>query len=154
MEKKTLRTQTKYFGEITYEEENVLHFPRGLFGFESEDRFLLLPFEGDGGLYSLQSLKTPRLAFVAVEPAALLPEYEPVLQPEDWKLLGAPAGEKLYFYALCAVKDPVSKSTVNLRCPVAIYEKGQRAAQVILEDGRYGMRHFLSDLTRQEGEVC
>ena len=35
---------TKYFGRIEYAEEDVLEFPNGLFGFEAEKRFLLLPF--------------------------------------------------------------------------------------------------------------
>ena len=38
-----MKTNTKYFGEIEYDEEAVLIFPKGLFGFEEEQRFLLLP---------------------------------------------------------------------------------------------------------------
>ena len=41
-----MRLQTKYFGEIDCPEEEVLRFPEGLFGFEEEKAFYLLPFEG------------------------------------------------------------------------------------------------------------
>ena len=51
-----MKTNTKYFGEIEYDEEAVLIFPKGLFGFEEEQRFLLLPFSGNGTLFSLQKI--------------------------------------------------------------------------------------------------
>ena len=61
--------QTKYFGQVECGEEQELHFPRGLFGFEEEKSFLLLPFEGSGGsLLCFQSAVTPHLAFVAMNP--------------------------------------------------------------------------------------
>ena len=45
----TIKLQTKYFGEIEYADKDVVRFPDGLFGFEEEQAFLLLPFDGSGG---------------------------------------------------------------------------------------------------------
>lgn len=45
----TIKLQTKYFGEIEYADKDVVRFPDGLFGFEEERGFLLLPFDGSGG---------------------------------------------------------------------------------------------------------
>lgn len=149
-----MKTQTKYFGEIEYREEDVLAFPQGMFGFEDEREFLLLPFSGNGTLFSLQSVKTPGLSFVAVDPFSLDPDYAPVLQPEELKALGVEDSHELFYYTLCAVKSPVATSTVNLRCPVAINDESRRALQVILEDKRYGMRHLLSDMEKREDTPC
>ena len=44
-----LKLQTKYFGEIEYEEKDVVRFPAGIIGFEEEQAFLLLPFDCSGG---------------------------------------------------------------------------------------------------------
>ncbi len=149
-----MKTQTKYFGEIEYSGEDVLTFPQGMFGFEEERTFLLLPFSGNGTLFSLQSLKTPGLAFVAVDPFSLSADYAPVLQPEELKALGVEDSHDLLYYTLCAVKSPAAVSTVNLKCPVAINDETRQAMQVILEDSRYGMRHLLSDIEKQEGAPC
>ena len=55
-----MKLQTKYFGEIDYEPSQALTFPNGLFGFEEERSFLLLPFEGSGGtMLCLQSTRWP-----------------------------------------------------------------------------------------------
>lgn len=149
-----MKTQTKYFGEIDYSREDVLTFPHGMFGFEEEREFLLLPFSGDGTLFSLQSLRTAGLSFVAVDPFSLFPGYAPVLQPEELKALGVAGSEELFYYALCAVKNPVAVSTVNLRCPIAINDESRKAMQVILEEKRYGMRHLLSDMEKREDASC
>ena len=145
-----MQAETKYFGRIDYEPEEALSFPKGLFGFEDEKSFLLLPFEGNGTLYSLQSLTTPQLAFVAMDPFSLDDSYAPVLQPEELKALRADRSEDLYYYTLCAVKDPVADSTVNLRCPIVVNEDTRQAMQVILEQGAYQMRHRLADFERKE----
>lgn len=150
-----MKTDTKYFGEVAYEEEDVLTFPRGLFGFEEERRFLLLPFAGEGTLLSLQSLAVPPLAFVMLDPFTLDENYAPELQPEDLRFLEVEDSHDLYYYVMCVVKDPVGDSTVNLRCPVAINGDTGRAIQVILEDDTYQMRHLLSTFhTEEGGAVC
>ena len=151
-----MRLKTKYFGEIECLEEDKLHFPDGLFGFEEEKEFFLLPFEGsENSLLCFQSAATPGLAFVAVNPFTLNPNYAPVLTPGELKAMGVERSEELSFYALCVVRSPASESTVNLRCPVAINDQTRRAVQVILEDGGYHMHHLLSEFGRkEEGASC
>ena len=147
--------QTKYFGEIDCGEEERLSFPDGLFGFEDEKEFLLLPFEGSGGtLLCFQSTRTPALAFVAMDPFALRPDYAPSLQPQELKALGVKESQELGFYVLCVVKKPVSDSTVNLKCPVAINPDTRAARQVILESDVYEMRHSLAQFSTEEGAPC
>ena len=53
------------------------------------------------------------------------------------------------------VRNPVSDSTVNLRCPVAVNEDTRQAMQVILEDQGYKMHHRLSEFgQREEAAPC
>ncbi len=149
-----MRLNTKYFGEIECRPEEKLFFPEGLFGFEEEKEFFLLPFEGgEGSLLCFQSAVTPGLAFVAVNPFHLKPDYAPVLTPGELKALGAECSEELSFYALCVVRSPVGDSKVNLRCPVAVNEDTRQAGQFILEEGGYRMNHFLSEFGRIEEET-
>jgi flagellar assembly factor FliW len=151
-----LKLGTKYFGQIEYEAEDILKFANGLFGFEDEKEFLLLPFEGSGeNLLCLQSVQTQELAFVAVNPLSLCPNYDPVLQAEELKTLGVTHSHDLGYYALCAVKNPVAQSTVNLKCPIAVNPLTRQAQQVILESSQYQMRHPLAEFGRkEEGARC
>lgn len=148
----SFKLQSKYFGQIEYEAGDVLHFPAGLFGFEEEREFLLLPFEGSGGnMLCLQSVSTPALAFVVLDPFTLVPDYAPALEEGELRWFGVKEAGELGFYVLCAVKNPVSESTVNLQCPLVIHPETRRARQVIME--RYEMRHPLSQFRRGEEAV-
>lgn len=150
-----LKLQTKYFGEIEYEEDEIITFPAGLFGFEEEHQFLLLPFEGSAAaMLCLQSVQTPALAFVMMDPFALKPDYTPVLQPQELAELGVKDSRELGYYVLCVVKQPVADSTVNLKCPVAIHPETRAARQVILETDVYDMRHPLAQFAHKEGSPC
>ena len=149
-----LKLQTKYFGEVEYEEKDIVHFPGGLFGFEEEREFLLMPFDGSGGsMLCLQSVQTSALAFVLLDPFTLQADYEPVLEEADLRQFGVKEAGDLGFYVLCAVKNPVSDSTVNLKCPVVIHPETRQARQVIME--RYEMRHPLAGFRRgEEAGTC
>ena len=108
-----LKLQTKYFGEIEYEEKDVVRFPAGIIGFEEEQAFLLLPFDGSGGgMLCLQSVRTPALAFVVLDPFTLKPDYAPELERAELKQFGVAEVGDLGFYVLCAVKNPVDRKSV------------------------------------------
>ena len=67
-----MKFETKYFGTVEVPPDEVITFPNGLFGFEEERSFLLLPFAGsDGNMLCLQSAATPSLAFIAM-PCAIM----------------------------------------------------------------------------------
>lgn len=151
-----LLIQTKYFGEIEYETKDILSFPEGLYGFEDEHHFLLLPFAGsDATLLCLQSLNTASLAFVVMNPFSLKPDYAPILPRDELQALSVTRSEDLCYYVLCVVRQPVSQSTVNLKCPIVINDEARICKQVILEMPEYEMRHPLSEFgTRGADGEC
>ncbi|MBQ9648053.1 MAG: flagellar assembly protein FliW [Oscillospiraceae bacterium] len=149
-----MKTQTRYFGEIEYTKEELLTFAKGLFGFEDEQEFLLIPFSNEGTLFSLQSVRTPELAFTLMHPFSLAPDYAPVLGGEELKTLGVEKSEDLYYYVMCTVREPVGESTVNMKCPVAINPDTRCGLQAILESAAWEMRHKLSEFDKQEDKTC
>lgn len=148
-----MELDTKYFGPIRCDAESVLEFPNGLFGFEDEKQFLLIPFEGSNeSMLCFQSVATPSLAFVAMNPFFLSKSYAPILPEKELESMGVACSEDLCYYTLCVVKEPLANSTVNLKCPVVINDTTRQARQVILD--QYEMRHLLSDFTGKEEAPC
>lgn len=148
-----MKAETKYFGSVEYDEDDVLHFASGLFGFEKDTHFLLIPVEGgDGALLCLQSLETPQIAFTVMNPFFIKNDYSPILQGSELRELGAERSQDLCYYVLCVVRRPAGESTVNLRCPVVINDATGAAMQVILDTEEYEMSRTLSSLGRKEGE--
>lgn len=150
-----MQLQTKYFGPVEYEKEDILTFSNGLFGFETEKSFLLLPFAGsEGTLLCFQSIHNPSLAFIAMNPFSLDPTYSPVLSSEELSVMGVERSEDLCYYVLCVVREPISESTVNFKCPVVVNPDAHEAIQVILNTGDYHMRHKLSEFHHGEAGIC
>ena len=149
-----MKLQTKYFGEIEYDADDIFSFPNGLYGFEDEHEFLLIPFDGSQGtLLCLQSRNTSGLAFIVMDPFSLQPDYTPSLQKAELSALGVGDSGDLCYYVMCVVRDPIGESTVNLKCPIAIHPTTRVSAQIILEDERYEMRHLLSGLKNGKGAI-
>ncbi len=148
-----MQLNTKYFSYIEYDKNDVLHFPNGLFGFEDEKEFLLLPFESiDSNLLCFQSVKTPMLAFVVMNPFSLKGDYAPILTEGELNEMKVAKSEDLSYYVMCVVKEPIANSTINLRCPVCINDETKHAMQVILETDVYHMRHPLSEFSRGDDD--
>ncbi len=146
-----MKLQTKYFGEVECDEEAVITLPVGLLGLDDEHSYAILPFEGSGGsMFCLQSTVTPGLALVALDPFSLRTDYEPVLQPNELKRFGVEDWRELTYCVLCVVKNPVSASTVNLKCPIAIHPQTREACQIIMETDAYEMRHPLAEFSPGE----
>lgn len=149
-----LKLETRMFGMIEYDADDVITFPAGLPSFEDEHSFLLLPLGPSANdPLCLQSITTPALTFVLLNPFSLLPGYAPKLQPKELKEMKVERDEDLAYYVLCAMKRPVGDSTVNLKCPVAVNPDLRIACQVILETDDYHMRHPLSEFTHSEEDA-
>lgn len=148
-----MNLETRLLGAIEYQPEDIITFPKGVPGFEDEHQFLFLPIEGsDTTLLSMQSVVTPHLCFIAMDPFMLNPSYTPVLTPEECEALQVEQEEDLCFYVLCALKKPVESSTVNLKCPIALNPSTQTAFQVFLDTDAYTMHHPLSEFSRSKEE--
>lgn len=148
-----MKIETKYFGTIHVDEKTLLLFPNGIFGFEQEKRFVLLPFaKEEDFLLCLQSVETPSLAFTALNPFMLMPTYQPKLTESELRQMQVEKSEDLCYYTLCRVNKPVWKSTVNLRCPIVLNDQTRQACQVILDE--YEMQCPLESIGRQGGAQC
>ena len=151
-----MELNTRLFGKIEYEAEDVISFPNGIPSFEEEHEFLLLPIEGgDGALLCLQSVATPTLSFILMNPFSLDRSYAPVLRDAERKILQVERDQELCFHVLCAMKRPLSDSTINMKCPIAINPDQRIALQVILDTDDYHMRHPLSQfISDKEAAPC
>lgn len=146
-----MEINTKYFGKMSYETNEVIFFKNGLFGFENQKEYILIRFEDDNDfLLSLQSITDETLAFVVVNPYYLMPTYTPFLTEADLTEVEANNLSQVTFYNICVVRDNVSESTVNFKCPLIINHLTQKAKQVILEDSCYNLRHKFGDFAKKE----
>ena len=168
-----INIKTKFFGEIDIDEEQIIFFPFGLFGFEEYNRFILLHDKDDEeSIFRwLQCLDDETLCFTVMEPDFICEDYSPKL-PENIlvkigvnNINGANSSnnsEDLIYLIIAVIYEEITKSTANLLGPVVINSKNRMAMQVILESGEaqnssYKTKHRLfdgkTDSTQKEGSV-
>lgn len=151
-----MKLDSRLFGPIDYEPDDIIHFPNGLPSFNDEHQFLLIPMDSSSSSpLCLQSITTPALTFILMNPFSLCPSYAPVLHPNERKDLGVSHDENLCFYVLCAMRRPVHTSTVNMKCPIVLNPDTKTAFQIILETDQFHMRHPLSQFSQsKEDALC
>lgn len=142
------RCETTQFGVLEYEDAAVVHFPFGLPAFESETRFLLIEQAETAPVVFLQSLRTPKLLFLAMPARYIDAAYRLDLSAGERAALGLAAegdpeeGRDLVSLAILTVK-PGEPLTANLLAPVVIASGTRRALQVLQPDAGYSVEHRL-----------
>ena len=123
--------QTDY-GMVEYQEEDLLIFRDGLFGFPQLTRYLLLRMnDEDDSILLMLSVEESKVVFVLINPFFLTPDYSPVLAPEELACLESEDSGELSYYAICVVQNDYLENTVNLKCPLVINPKTRHGIQVI-----------------------
>lgn len=141
--------------EITYEEEELICFEDGLFGFEAYKKYLPLPIDEDSdATLCIQSVEDSELSFIVMNPFMLMEEYNPVLSKKDMERVGAMEEESLSFYVICIIRDTADESSVNLKSPIVVNTVTRKACQVILESEEYHFSHPLREFVKRGGNVC
>jgi len=147
-----MELETKYFSKINYEQEDILTFSEGLFGFQEYKSFLVLPFDQENNtLVCLQSTQEVSIAFVLMNPYHFLPNYIVDLSKKDIAQLDISKDQDVLIYTICVMKDDMAASTTNLKCPLVINMKTCQAKQLILEDSTYTFQHSFAELLKKEG---
>lgn len=123
-----MKISTKQFGEIEFEEKNILQFKEGIIGFESFNRFLLIAQE-DSYFYWLTAIDEPEIVFPLVPAKILLDEY--------------PEKENHQAFAIVKLNREPAKITANLKAPLYINQEQSLGIQEIFDDEKFPIDYQL-----------
>ena len=142
--------QTKDLGSVDIREDAVIHFPKGIYGFEESRRFALLDTGSSSGVMHLQCVDNLTPRFIVLDPFALLEDYAPQIPAEALRALRAETPEQLSLFAITVVPQNYRAATANLKSPIAIHFKERLGMQVILDNREYSVRFRLFAHERTE----
>ena len=102
--------------------DKVIHFPRGLAGFENERDFILLQIRPDAPLLILQSVTTPVVGLLVADPYSFFDKsYAPQVSDAEKQLLSIESLDQAAL--LVTVSIPAGapeKAVLNLTGPIVI----------------------------------
>lgn len=136
-----MEIKTKYHGEVHINGNEVINFVKGIPGFPNEENFTILSLEEDGVFSILQSVVTPELAFVIVNPFHYFTDYDFQLEDQVVEALNIKSPEEVQVFTILTVQEPFEKTTANLQAPLIINNKNHMGKQVVLNNEKYTTRH-------------
>lgn len=136
--------KTARFGEIKVDPDVILTFAQPIIGFAGQRQYVLLPGPHDATLKWLQSVETPDLAFLVVDPRAIVPDYRVDLTAQELGELEATSIDELEVYTLLVVPEDRSQVRTNLRAPILVNPKRRLARQAVLDRTDYPIQYFLA----------
>jgi flagellar assembly factor FliW len=131
---------------LDVEENKAITFATGPLGFESMTKWVIIE---NGLLGWLQSIDDPELAFVVANPFEFYTDYQFEVNDQELQMLRAGNPSDLTVLSIVSVPPQVENMTINLLAPIVINHQVNTAKQVILNNNRYSVRHYLySDLLK------
>jgi len=115
---KTMKVNTRIFGEIDIAEEKIIDFPGGIIGFPELTQFTLIYDEEKGvnaGIRWLQSLQEPGFAMPVMDPLVVKEDYNPEVNDEILEPVGNITPDNMLVLVTVTVPSDLTKMTVNLR---------------------------------------
>lgn len=142
---------TKLFGEITVDEEKIIFFESGIIGFPDMKNFLLIHDEekDKSNIKWLQSIEEPGFALPVMEPFVVKSEYNPTVNDEYLSPLGEFVPEDMVLLVTVTIPTEVEKMTANLKAPIIINVKNQKACQLIVEDSEYIVKYPIYKILKE-----
>lgn len=135
---------TKYLGEIEISSDQILTFPQGLLGFESNHKFVLLSIPENGHFKFLQDINNTYVSFLLVNPWDFFEDYEINLPKEELLQIDIQSNEnKPTIYNIVTLGKEFTESTGNLLAPIVLNLADKKGKQFVLNDENYTTRHKL-----------
>ncbi|MGF7400341.1 flagellar assembly protein FliW [Thermoanaerobacterium thermosaccharolyticum] len=138
-----MNIKTKNFGLVSYNEEDVLYFDDGIPGFEGLKSFILLSVDEYTPFKWLQSLDDTNIAFVIIDPKAIVKDYKVELDEETVKLLDIKDLNHILVFAIVVIPDEIEKMTANLKAPIIVNAENNKGMQILLDNDEYMIKHPL-----------
>lgn len=144
-----MNVMTSRFGPLEVDESDVVRLTEGPVGFRSSTRFVLLADQQVDGLYWLQSLETPDLAFALVPPGEGMDNYHVDVRSGDRAALALEDNQEPDIF-LILNRNEAGVLTVNLQGPMVFNLKKRLGRQMVLTSSRHSVRHPLGEPASEE----
>ena len=151
-----MKVQTKWFGEIDTSEDKVITFEKGIIGFESYKKYMIVfdaQKEAESSIMWLQSLDDAALALPVMKPELVKEDYDPVVEDELINTLGENIKDaQLVVLVTLTVPSDITKMTCNLKAPIIINADTMKGIQLIADNDDYQVRMPVYDILDSKKE--
>ena len=140
------KIETVRFGDLAYQEQDVIHLPEGLVGMPSLCHWLILDMGDDVPMKWFQSLDRGDFGFPVSQPAFFADTYDINLPEPSKEALRSKEGEWLAVMIITTVHAGGTHITGNLLAPLVVNVDSRIGVQLIMEDSSLSTRQEMNYL--------
>ena len=141
---------TSRFGQIAFEEKEILFLPKGILGFSQLSKYVIIEKDEYGPFKWLQSVEESDIAFVIVDPTFFFPDYKLELHEKELEELNFQQMKELILYVIVTVPSDPSQVSADLLGPLVINFKKRIAKQVVMPNSPYTTKHYILDEIKKQ----
>lgn len=145
-----MKYDTSRFGQINFEEKDILFLPKGILGFSQLSKYVIVEKSDYEPFKWLQSVEDPEVAFAIVDPTLFFPNYKLEVNEKELEELNFQQMKELITYAIATVPSDPSQISVDLLGPLVINYKKRIAKQVVMPDSPYTTKHYVLDELKKQ----
>ncbi|GAB4339033.1 MAG: flagellar assembly protein FliW [Calditrichia bacterium] len=138
-----MKVVTQQFGELEVSEEQVIHFPNGIIGFEDCRNFVIVDAEDFEPFRWLISLDKREFGFPVLDPLLIDPDYLKEL-PGGLRREAKAEGSRIVPLCVVTLRGEGEKVTINLKGPIIIDFEKREGRQIILTSEELSVSHPIS----------
>ena len=138
-----MKIATAQFGDVEIEEEKIITMPMGLLGFPENKRFVIFQHKENSPFFWYQSLDTPGLAFVIINPLLFKPDYRVNPDAVFGEMKWSKEANFDLFVIVTIPKGRPQEMTANLIGPILVNLNTREAVQMVMANSSYTHKHPL-----------
>jgi flagellar assembly factor FliW len=131
---------------LAVEKSKIIEFVKPILGFDTFKNFCILNIDKEKNVpfFILQSIENEKLCFIITDPNLFFKDYSVQITDEEKNLLSLDNKADAIIFVIATLSSDFSSSTVNLKGPIVINIKNNRALQTVLNNDIYSVRQKLS----------
>lgn len=137
-----MQIETKVFGLVDYEEQQILEFKDGILGFPGFHKYVLLQGPQFDHWELLQSLDDPDLSFLVLKADVVDPEYKPAVSKEDLKKIGLEHIDQGIVLTIITIREGHENISANLQGPIIINASQKLGMQALSNNDAHPVRFY------------
>ncbi len=138
-----MKIDTTNFGVIDIEDDKIITFVENILGFKDYTKFTIINSLENDIYYYLQSIDDPELLFIMLDPMQFIDDYQISLTESFVEKLNLAEENDMLVYTLVSIGEQGAYLSINLKAPIIINLRNQKAGQLVLEED-YPTRYYLA----------
>lgn len=139
-----MKINTRKFGEVEIDDTKILAMPEGLPGFPGFEKFVLIEDPKTAPFCWFQSIESPDLSLIVMNPAVFKPDYQvdltTLIESRGWQNVDP---KKFMIFVVININDNENEKsiTANLMGPLVVNLQNLEAIQLAICDSEYSHQH-------------